>query len=82
MTKGNLQVAEEENIHGRKILARQLRNNGTHGYPANRHLLEAFLFTILIQGRLQEHPKVFLKQVSLSKSLTQEGGGWEGSKAP
>ena len=40
-------VGEEQNVHGREILAREVRNNETQGCPANRHLPGALLVTTL-----------------------------------
>ena len=65
---GNLQVVEEEqNIHGRKILASQPRNVGAQGASSLSCL------PCLIQIRLRQTSKTsFLKQVILYECLGHE----------
>lgn len=72
----DLQVVEEEwRIRGRQIPAGQLGSSGTQAGPlANRLCLKPCYLPHFIPVTLRQHPKVFLKQVSLSQSLGPRSG--------
>ena len=66
----DLQVVEDKgNTQGKRILAGHLRNSGTQLAGPS---LKPSRLPHLIQIRLRQHPKIFLKQVSRSESLEQK----------